>query len=52
VEQANNYNEILDLNKLEDVGVGTTSAGDNPIFLDMLQPIGDSDDDEEDEEGQ
>eukprot|EP00090_Calanus_glacialis_P005820 TRINITY_DN14529_c0_g1_i1.p1 TRINITY_DN14529_c0_g1~~TRINITY_DN14529_c0_g1_i1.p1 ORF type:complete len:593 (-),score=251.90 TRINITY_DN14529_c0_g1_i1:76-1854(-) len=51
VEQANNYNELLDLNELEDVGVGTTSAGDNPIFLDMLQPIGDSDDDEEDEEG-
>ena len=51
MEQANAYNELLDLNELEDVGVGTTSAGDNPIFLDMLQPIGDSDDDEEDEEG-
>ena len=36
VEQANNYNELLDLNELEDVGVGTTSAVNDPIFLDML----------------
>ena len=50
VEQANNYNELLDLNELEDVGVGTTSAVDNPIFLEMLQPLEDSDE-EEDEEG-
>ena len=47
VEQANNYNELLDLNELEDVGVGTTSAVNDPIILDMLQPLGDEEEDEE-----
>jgi len=49
VTQANNDNGLLDLNDLEDVTVGTASAVDNPIFLDMLQPLADSDEEEEDE---
>jgi len=50
VVQSKSHNELLDLNALEDVGVGTTSAADNPLFLDLLEPIVDSDE-EEDEEG-
>jgi len=43
-------NDLLDLNELDDVVIGTASAVHNPIFLDMLQPLVDSDDEEEDDE--
>jgi len=48
--QTNNRNQLLDLDELGDVGAVTITAADNPIFLDMLEPLDNSDDEEDEEE--
>jgi len=48
--QTNSHNELLDLDELGDVGVVTETATVNPLFLDMLEPLDNSDDEEEDED--